>query len=748
MALVLSRMQLRSALSHIPRVLCVLFAPVFFVDCSESMSQLQEAPQEKVMPNKLKDEKSPYLQSAAHQPVHWLPWGEEAFQRAKSEGKPILLDIGAVWCHWCHVMDGESYENPEVAKIINDQFIPVKVDRDEQPDIDTRYQTAVSALSGQGGWPLTALLTPDGKVFYGGTYFPPEDRYGRPGLKRILQTLGEKYKSDRNAVVRSAEELSSHLQKAEDRSNDSLELSESLVDSALSSISNSFDIRNGGFGGAPKFPHASAIEFLLWKHFLTNNKWMSTVIDSTLKMMARGGVYDQLAGGFHRYSTDEKWIVPHFEKMLYDNAELLKNYIHAYQATGDEFFKETALGIISFVNTVLSDQERGGFYASQDADVGMNDDGDYFTWTVEEANAALSPEESKVISMYYHLSGAGEMHASGRHVLYVAWDVGEVADSLKKAIPDVKRLIQSGKEKLLRVRLQRKSPFVDTTIYANWNGMMISAHLDAFKAFGEKSYLDFALKVLDRIVREGVSTEFAVAHSIGSGPPRGLLDDQVQVAAALLDAYEVTGTERYLSLARKIMDRTLATNWDREAGGFFDLPQGDGKLGPLGLLLKPIQDSPTSAANSTAILVLVRLNRVTGDESYLTFAERALKHFAPVCKDYGIFAAAYFHALDVFLNPPAHVVIIGRKDDPHTLALHETALYTYRPDKIVQLYNSEAPSEGKLPSVVLSMATSSKVPSAFVCAYFVCAPPARDEATLETTIKSFGIGTGSPQQTR
>jgi uncharacterized protein YyaL (SSP411 family) len=745
---VLSRIQLGSAPSHIPQALCVLFALVFFLNCSESMSQPQKPSHEKTMSNKLKGEKSPYLQSAAHQPVHWLPWGEEAFQRAKNEDKPILLDIGAVWCHWCHVMDGESYENPEVAEIINNQFIPVKVDRDERPEIDSRYQAAVAAISGQGGWPLTALLTPDGKVFYGGTYFPPEDRYGRPGLKRILETLGEKYRSDRAAIVQSSEELYSHLQKAAIRSTDSLELSGALVDSALSSISSSFDIRNGGFGEAPKFPHASAIELLLWKHFLTGDKWMSTVIDSTLKMMARGGVYDQLAGGFHRYSTDERWIVPHFEKMLYDNAELLRNYIHANQATGDEFFKETALSIISFINTVLSDQERGGFYASQDADVGMNDDGDYFTWTTEEAKAALSPDEFEVISMYYHLNGAGEMHASGRHVLYVAWDVAGVADSLKKTIPDVKRLIQSGKEKLLIVRLQRKSPFVDTTIYANWNGMMISAYLDAFKAFGEKSYLDFALKTLNRIMQEGISPEFAVAHSIGSGSPRGLLDDQVQVAAALLDAYEVTGTERYLSLARKIMDRTLTTNWDSEAGGFFDLPQGDGKLGPLGLTQKPIQDSPTSAANSTAILVLVRLNQVTGDESYLTYTERAVKHFAPVCKDYGIFAAAYFHALDVFLNPPAHVVIIGRKDDPRTLALHETALHTYRPDMIVQLYHPDGANGAKLPSVISSMAATSKVPSAFVCTNFLCAPPAHDQATLETTIKSFGLNSGSAQQTR
>ncbi|MEK6572230.1 MAG: thioredoxin domain-containing protein, partial [Bacteroidota bacterium] len=429
---------------------------------------------------KLENEKSPYLRSAAHQPVNWLPWGDEAFQRAKSEDKPILLDIGAVWCHWCHVMDGESYENPELAKIINEHFVPIKVDRDERPDIDARFQTAVSSISGQGGWPLTALLTPDGRVFYGGTYFPPDDRYGRPGLKRVLQTLSERYKSDRTKIFESAEQLYSHLKKAVEGSKDRAELSEAAVDSALNSISNSFDIRYGGFGSAPKFPHASAVEFLLWRYSITGENWMLSIVDSTLKAMAKGGIYDQLAGGFHRYSTDERWMVPHFEKMLYDNAELLKNYVHAFQATGDESFKETAHGIISFTNAVLSDQTHGGFYASQDADISMNDDGDYFTWTAEEAAKVLAPEEFEVLSAHYHLNGVGEMHSSNRHVLFVVRDAGEIADTLGKPKPEIEKLIRSGKEKLLKERLQRKTPFADPSIYANWNGMMISSYIEAY----------------------------------------------------------------------------------------------------------------------------------------------------------------------------------------------------------------------------------------------------------------------------
>lgn len=695
--------------------------------------QSQQGAQKKSMSNKLKNEKSPYLKSAAHQPVNWLPWSDEAFQRAKSEDKPILLDIGAVWCHWCHVMDGESYENEEVAKIINEHFVPVKVDRDERPDIDARFQSAVSTISGQGGWPLTALLTPDGRVFYGGTYFPPDDRYGRPGLKRVLQTLSEKYKSERGKIIESAEELYTHLKSAAERSKNGAELSEAAVDSALNSISNSFDIRYGGFGSAPKFPHASAIEFLLWRYSLTGEKWMISIVDATLKGMAKGGIYDQLGGGFHRYSTDERWIVPHFEKMLYDNAELLKNYAHAYQATGDKFIKGIAQGIISFTNTVLSDQKHGGFYASQDADIGMNDDGDYFTWTPEEARQVLKPEEFEVLSMHYHFNGNGEMHTSERHVLYVAWDPREIADSLAKPESDVRRLIKTGKEKLLKARLQRKTPFVDPTIYANWNGMMVSSYIEAYKAFNEKMYLEFALKTLDRIIKEGISPKFDVSHSVGGTSSGQYLDDQVQITSALIDAYEVTVNQRYLTLAQKIMKRAIEQYYDPGDGGFLDLSlhnREKASIGPLGLPHKPIQDSPTSSANAVAILALIRLNQITETDTYNRHAEQALKYFSPICKDYGIFAAAYFHALDVFLNPAPQVVIVGDRSDARTRRLHETAVRTYRPNKTIAI---------KLPSVVANMLTSSDQPVAYVCTKFVCAPPAHDETTLAKTLKSFGI---------
>src|ERR1700723_3469401 len=353
--------------------------------------------------NRLKDSASPYLRSAAHQPIDWHEWGPEAFARAKEENKPILLDIGAVWCHWCHVIDRESYENPEIAGMINKFYVAVKVDRDERPDVDARYQSAISAISGQGGWPLTAFLTPEGKPFFGGTYFPPEDAMGRPGFKRILLGVSEAFRNKRADVDNSARALEEAVAKAELHHAARGSLDPGIVDSVIEFALRLFDEQPGGFGTAPKFPHASAVDLLLERYQSTRDPRLLHVAERTLEGMALGGVYDQLAGGFHRYSVDERWCVPHFEKMSYDNSELLKNYLHGYQVTGRALFHETAEGIIAWVNEVLSDQERGGFYGSQDADQTLDDDGDYFTWTRAEVRAVLSPEESRAIEIYYYL---------------------------------------------------------------------------------------------------------------------------------------------------------------------------------------------------------------------------------------------------------------------------------------------------------------------------------------------------------
>src|SRR5438094_592518 len=410
--------------------------------------------------NALSKASSAYLRSAMHQPIYWHEWGEEAFEEAKRENKPILLDIGAVWCHWCHVMDRESYDDPEVAQLVNERFVAIKVDRDERPDIDSRYQVAVQAISGQGGWPLTAFLTPDGKPFYGGTYFPPGDNYGRPSFRRVLIAISESFSGKTGGF--------------------SPQIIQEIVDSALKM----FDETHGGFGSSPKFPHPSMIDLLIDQyqrdasHRGTGEGTRSHVdsgmtgedarppkdhllhvFTATLEKMARGGVYDQLAGGFHRYSVDERWIVPHFEKMSYDNSELLNNYVHAYQATGSEFFAEVARDIVRWVDEVLSDRKHGGFYASQDADISLDDDGDYFTWTLEEAKSVLNGEEFQVASLHYDINEIGEMqHDPTRNVLYQRAPVEEIAIRLKLSPERVPELLQSANQKMYAARLKRQTP--------------------------------------------------------------------------------------------------------------------------------------------------------------------------------------------------------------------------------------------------------------------------------------------------
>src|SRR3990170_4516160 len=482
--------------------------------------------------------KSPYLLGAAPQPVHWLPWSEAAFARAQAEDKPILMDIGAVWCHWCHVIDHESYDDPAVAAIINEHFVAIKVDRDERPDIDARYQHAVSAITGQGGWPLTAFLTPDGKVFYGGTYFPPDDAYGRPGFKRVLLSVAAYYRDRKDEAVEAAAQLHRQLA-AMLKPSVGGTLDRAHLSAAVTSIVRHYDPAHGGFGGAPKFPHPATLELLLRRAFRTGDPDLLGVVTRTLEQMARGGMRDHLGGGFHRYSTDARWIVPHFEKMLYDNAGLLAAYAQAWQATGRPLFRTAGADTAEFLLTVLSDPQRGGFYGSQDADVGPHDDGSYFTWTETEARAVLTEDEFAVAAEHYHLTGPGEMHdAERRHVLFAARDADVIAVTTRRDVADVERLLHRAGQKLAASRASRPAPYVDTALYAHWNGMAIAAMLAAASAFGEPACRVGALRAMDRFLAEAYRSEDGFTHTPG-GTTR-TLDDQAQMALALLAAYETT----------------------------------------------------------------------------------------------------------------------------------------------------------------------------------------------------------------
>jgi uncharacterized protein YyaL (SSP411 family) len=681
--------------------------------------------------NRLGPEDSAYLTSAAHQPVHWYPWGDAAFAAARASGKPILLDIGAVWCHWCHVMDGESYESEELAAYLNEHFVCVKVDRDERPDVDARYQRAVQALTGQGGWPLTAFLTADGDVFYGGTYFPPDGRFGRPGFRSVLERVREIYASEKEKVAATAKELRGHVAQALREEKEGA-LSAELLAQGGERMARLFDWRYGGFGTAPKFPHPGAVQFLIAHWWDTREPWPREIAEKTLTGMARGGFHDQIGGGFHRYSVDERWCVPHFEKMSYDNAELLRAYAAAYAAFGTPLYREVAEGIVAWNLEVMCDQERGGFAASQDADIGLNDDGDYFTWTDDEAHEVLDAAEWEVAHRRWDIYAEGEMHHNPRkNVLWVARSTEAIAEELQAAggsgaqAGDVRDLLESARAKLKAARDRRKTPFVDRSVYVSWNAMMAEAFLEAGAVLAREDCTAFALKTLARLWDEGFVAGNGMPHRIQlkaeSSKLKGpwLLDDQVQSASAFLTAYEHTGDGRWLDRARELLDMAIAYYWDETSGGFFDAREQQG--GFLGERAKPIQDSPTASPNATAALVLLRLSVITEEPSFRARAEQLLAAFAGAAAELGIHGSTYLRALDFHINGECRVVVA---DTTTNGVLWSAARSAYRPRKVL-VPVARSPVPGK------------SAPIALVCAGTTCAAPVTTAESLKETLESF-----------
>jgi len=719
--------------------------------------------------NTLGQAASSYLRSAAHQPIQWHQWGEEAFSRARAENKPVLLDIGAVWCHWCHVMDRESYESAEVAALINESFVAIKVDRDERPDVDSRYQAAVQAISGQGGWPLTVFLTAEGKPFFGGTYFPPEDHFGRPGFKRLLQAVARAYQEKQGEVLESADHVMSAISQAESFAGRSGNIAATLPDRIAQAALAMFDEHNGGFGAAPKFPHPTALDLVLDRFARSGDERLKQVAITTLEHMAKGGVYDQLAGGFHRYSVDERWVVPHFEKMAYDNSELLKNYVHGYQATGDPFFAHVARDIIRWMDAVLSDGnpgsparagfaragvvERGGFYASQDADYSLDDDGDYFTWTLDEARAVLSEAELSVAALHYDIGETGEMHHNpAKNVLYVRAGMAEIGGRLGLDPDRVRELLDSARQKLYSARLLRPTPYVDKTVYVSWNALCISAYLAAAKALDLPDARRFALRSLDRILAEGWdSTQRALKHVIAYSDPkaalhavRGMLDDYAFAVIACLDAYEASADLSYFNFARSIADAMLERFHDATGGGFFDTarldfePVGDATLGALVARRKPFQDSPTPAGNPAAAIALLRLHGYTNHEPYRAAAEDTLEVFAGVAEQFGIFAAMYGIATLLYSQPHTQIVVIGADAEADALLRAAVAPFALN-QSVLRLTHNEAVAQNLPPALAETIPNLPGVKAgqsvAVICSGFTCQPPIADAQELARALR-------------
>jgi uncharacterized protein len=700
-------------------------------------------------PNELSVASSSYLRSAMHQPVHWHEWGTAAFALAAAEDKPILLDIGAVWCHWCHVMDRESYEDPKLAGLINQYYIAIKVDRDERPDVDTRYQAAVGVLSGQGGWPLTVVLTSDGTPFFGGTYFPKDDRYGRPGFEHVLRTLADAWQSRRNEVLESAGSVLAAIEQHENFAGQTGSLSLSIVDRMVASAMDKFDRHHGGFGSQPKFAHPSVVDLLLDVAARTGDQAVREGATLTLEKMAQGGVYDQLGGGFHRYSVDDAWVVPHFEKMLYDNGQLLTNYVHAFQTYGNPEFARVAREIMSWLDHSMTDRDRGGFYASQDADINLDDDGDYFTWTRAEAVAVLTAEEMELAGLFYDIGDLGDMHHNpAKNVLHIRQELDRVADRAGKSRSEAEQLLNSARARLLAARDLRSTPFIDTTVYTNWNALAVSAYFQAAQVLRQPGAKEFALLTLDRLLREGVDRERGLAHVISYGrgvEPKwvaGMLDDYALLIHACLDGWVATGSIKYYDSALNIAERMIEEFQDPESGAFFDArPRGGELLGVLTARRKPLQDSPTPAGNPAAASALMRLATLNGSEDLRQKATIALEAFAGVAPQFGMYAATYGLALESLLLPSIQVVVVG--EDGKADELETAALVRYAVNKtVIRLTHFQA--SDRLPPSLADMLPSLldlHGPRSFavVCKETSCLPPATDANELLSLLQSRAL---------
>jgi uncharacterized protein YyaL (SSP411 family) len=701
-----------------------------------------------VVTNGLAGARSAYLRTAMHQPVDWNEWGEEAFAKARAEDKPVLLDVGAVWCHWCHVMDRESYENAETAEIINKFFVPVKVDRDERPDVDARYQAAVAAISGQSGWPLTAFLTPDGKPYFAGTYFPPVDGHGRPSFRRVLFTMAEAFEKRRDEVEDSAASVMAAIEQNESFDGSARDPGEALVEKIVAACLQQFDPQNGGFGSQPKFPSSGALDLLIdeagreegreKKEEKTASAAAAAMV--TLEKMARGGIYDHLAGGFHRYSVDERWVVPHFEKMSYDNSELLKNYVHAYQTFGDAGCARVARETIAWVDKWMSDRERGGFYASQDADFSLDDDGDYFTWTRTEAAEVLTAEELAVVEPYYDIGPVGDMHHNfEKNTLHVERPLAEVAHAAGVSTDRAAELLAGAKAKMVSARELLPTPYVDKTVYTAWNSMMASAYLQAGRVLGDAGVVEFGLKSLRRMVGIGKTntgdTELAqrdtelshvVSYGEGGGDGErvpGTLEDYVFAGIAALDAWEVTGECRWFEAGLALGEAAARKFYDEDNGGFFDTEraaEGEVRLGALSARRKPLQDSPSPGGNAVAAMLLVRLAELTGRDDLRGRAQATLECFAGVVEHFGLHCASYGLALRRMVLPPVQVVVLGA--DGAADALERAALKGFAVNKsVVRLREA-----GRLPPSLAE--TIPHLPRqegsfAVVCRGFACGLP-------------------------
>ena len=679
--------------------------------------------------NRLSEETSPYLLQHAHNPVDWYPWGEEALARARAEDKPILLSIGYSACHWCHVMERESFEDEATARLMNDNFVNIKVDREERPDIDQIYMSAVQMMLGQGGWPLTVFLTPQLVPFYGGTYFPPADRHGLPGFPRLLTGVADAYRSQPEEVAQTVASVLNELRKmSAARGSDDAAPDAGLLESAARGFSRGYDPRHGGFGGAPKFPASMGLEFLLRWHKRAGDEEALAMVTHTCRMMAGGGMYDQLGGGFHRYSVDARWLVPHFEKMLYDNALLSRLYLQVFQATGDPFFRRVAEETLDYVAREMTDAA-GGFYSSQDAD-SEGVEGKFFVWSLEEVERLLGPEDARNFAAYYDVTETGNFEEA--NILNVPRPGAEVASGLGVEPARLDESLARGREILFAAREGRVKPGRDEKVIAAWNGMMLKSFAEAAAVLGRADYREIAVRnadfLLTRLVRDGLLLH---VYKDGRAKHVAFHDDYACVASGLLALYETTGEVRWLRETLAITERMIDEFWDEGDGGFFFT----GRSGEALIIRnKDFFDNATPSGNSVAAELLLRLSALTANETYSRKAVTIMRLMRDALARHPSAFGRLLAALDFYLSTPKEIAVVGDAGDEDFSRLTAEVWRRYLPNKIVALA-SDADEEAR--GLVPLLRERGKVEgraTAYVCENYTCQRPVNDSSELASQL--------------
>lgn len=692
--------------------------------------------------NRLANENSPYLLQHADNPVNWYPWGNEAFEKAKRENKPIFLSIGYSTCHWCHVMEHESFEDEDVAALMNDAFVSIKVDREERPDLDNIYMTAARLLNNRGGWPLTIIMTPDKKPFFAGTYFPKESRYGRVGMLELIPRVKEAWDSKRNELERTAGEVVTALNRtAIDSGND---LDESILKTAYNQFRRNFDIDNGGFGTAPKFPTPHNLMFLLryWKR--SSDTEALNMVEKTLQEMRRGGIYDHIGYGFHRYSTDSKWLLPHFEKMLYDQALLAMAYTETFLATQKKEYEETAREIFEYVLRDMTDAD-GGFYSAEDAD-SEREEGKFYVWSEAEIRDILDEEEAKLVIAIYNMTPGGNFKEqiagkeTGHNIPHLKDSWEDIADRFDIPEKDIRRQAEIALVKLFEIREKRIHPYKDNKILTDWNGLMIAALAKAGRAFDEPAYTDAARRSADFILDKMRSPEGRLFHRYREGHAgiTGNVDDYAFVVFGLLELYETTFEIEYLEEALELNGAMIRHFRDDNTGGFYFTPD-DGE--ELLIRQKEIHDGAVPSGNSVAAYNLLRLARITGRTELEEISSKIGRLFSGDVQRAPTAYSFLLSAVDFAAGPSMEIVIVGNRDTDGALKMIEAINRNFIPNKIV-VFKGDDDNSRKIEEIVSYVADftgSNDAPVVYICRDFACDLPVRsvDElvAKLETWSK-------------